>query len=110
MNFQYSFRDREKPFRFALPGSFEYKFALRWKQLYEMEVKEMVRLKKEMEDAVEKLESEMTNAMHDFHANQLREGRLWPALVCGPRNTNKVCCIQPNRGGTVGQLWYVRSL
>ncbi|XP_064629511.1 non-POU domain-containing octamer-binding protein-like isoform X2 [Lineus longissimus] len=71
-NAQY-YKDRETPFRFAQPGSFEFKFAQRWKQLYEMEVKEMVRLKKEMEDAVEKLESEMTNAMHDHHANQLRE-------------------------------------
>ena len=56
-----------------MPGSFEYEFGQRWKQLYEMETKEKERLKKEMEDAVEKLEMEMGSAQHDHHANKLRE-------------------------------------
>ncbi|XP_074639998.1 protein no-on-transient A-like isoform X2 [Tubulanus polymorphus] len=66
-------KEREQMPRFANTKSFEYEFGLRWKQLYEMEQKEKERLQKEMEDAVDKLEMEMSNAVHEQQANLLRQ-------------------------------------
>lgn len=67
-------KDREKDPRFAPPGSFEYRFAQRWKELDELEKQQHERVKKEMEDARMKLESEMEGAMYEFQADQIRQG------------------------------------
>ena len=70
----YCYREREKEPHFAAPGSFEYEFGMRWKQLGEMEKKRQEQVKKEMEEARIKLEDEMQNALYDYQAEQIRQG------------------------------------
>ncbi|XP_021352601.1 non-POU domain-containing octamer-binding protein-like isoform X2 [Mizuhopecten yessoensis] len=65
-------KDREKEPRFAPPGSFEYRFAQRWKELDELEKQQHERVKQEMEDARIKLEAEMEGAMYEYQAEQIR--------------------------------------
>ncbi|XP_060067487.1 non-POU domain-containing octamer-binding protein-like isoform X2 [Ylistrum balloti] len=69
-------KDREKEPRFAPPGSFEYRFAQRWKELDELEKQQHERVKQEMEDARIKLEAEMEGAMYEFQAEQIRADLL----------------------------------
>ncbi|XP_033741112.1 non-POU domain-containing octamer-binding protein-like isoform X2 [Pecten maximus] len=69
-------KDREKEPRFAPPGSFEYRFAQRWKELDDVEKHEHDRVKQEMEEARIKLEAEMEGAMYEFQAEQIRADLL----------------------------------
>lgn len=70
------YREREKEPRFAPPGSFEYEFGMRWKQLDEMEHKRIEQVKKDTEEARIKLEDEMQNALYEYQAEQIRQGLL----------------------------------
>lgn len=64
--------DREKEPRFAPPGSFEYRFAMKYREVDEMEKQQMERVKKEMDEMRVKLESEMEGAMYEYQAEQIR--------------------------------------
>lgn len=68
------FREREEPPRFARPGTFEYEYSKRWKSLDEMEKQQRQQVEKNMQEAREKLESEMEEAYHEHQANLLRQG------------------------------------
>ena len=68
------FREREKEPRFAPPGTFEYEFGMRWKQLEELEKQCIEQIKKGTEEARLKLEDEMQNALYDYQADQIRQG------------------------------------
>lgn len=72
--FNWIFRERETPPRFAQPGSFEYEYSQRWKSLDEMEKQQRDQVEKNMKDAKDKLESEMEDAYHEHQANLLRQG------------------------------------
>lgn len=67
-------KDREKEPRFAPPGSFEFEFAQKWRQIDEMEKDKIDRVKREMEDLRHKLEGEMESAMYEYQAEQIRQG------------------------------------
>ena len=75
-------REREKDPHFATPGTFEYEFGLRWKQLEELEKNRIENVKKEMEEARIKLEDEMQNALYDYQADQIRQGHCLLLLCC----------------------------
>ncbi|KAL5010916.1 hypothetical protein ScPMuIL_013221 [Solemya velum] len=66
-------KDREKEPRFAPPGSFEFEFAQKWRQIDEMEKEKIDRVKREMEDLRHKLEGEMESAMYEYQAEQIRQ-------------------------------------
>jgi len=72
-----SVRERMFPPRFALPGSFEFEFGNRWKELYRVERMRREQLDLELKEAREKLEGEMDMAFQEFQAAQLREGVLY---------------------------------
>ena len=67
-------RDREKEPRFAPPGSFEYRFALKYREIDELEKQQLERVKREMDEQRLKLESEMESAIYDYQAEQIRAG------------------------------------
>jgi hypothetical protein len=81
------FREREKEPHFAAPGSFQYEFGMRWKQLDDMEKQRIEAVKKEMEEARIKLEDEMQNALYEFQAEQIRQGK--GCLTVSPCPTKK---------------------
>ncbi|KAJ8315060.1 hypothetical protein KUTeg_007210 [Tegillarca granosa] len=66
-------QDREKEPRFAPPGSFDYRFGLKHKEIDEMEKQGYERVKKDAEIARKNLESEMESAMYDYQADQIRQ-------------------------------------
>ncbi|XP_035825717.1 uncharacterized protein LOC101860495 [Aplysia californica] len=66
-------KEREKEPRFAPPGTFEYEFGMRWKQLEELEKQRIEQIKKDTEDARLKLEDEMQNALYEYQAEQIRQ-------------------------------------
>ncbi|XP_048765782.1 splicing factor, proline- and glutamine-rich-like isoform X2 [Ostrea edulis] len=68
--------DREKEPRFAPPGSFEYRFGLKYREIDEMEKQQIERVKQEMDQQRLKLEHEMEGAMFDFQAEQIRADLL----------------------------------
>ncbi|KAK7898509.1 hypothetical protein WMY93_019362 [Mugilogobius chulae] len=68
--------ERDHPPRFAHPGSFEYEYSKRWKSLDEMEKQQRQQVEKNMQEAREKLESEMEDAYHEHQANLLRQDLL----------------------------------
>jgi len=68
--------EREQPPRFAHPGSFEFEYSKRWKSLDEMEKQQRQQVEKNMQEAREKLESEMEDAYHEHQANLLRQDLL----------------------------------
>lgn len=68
-------REREEPPRFARPGTFEFEYSKRWKSLDEMEKQQRQQVEKNMQEAREKLESEMEDAYHEHQANMLRQGK-----------------------------------
>ncbi|XP_061679418.1 splicing factor, proline- and glutamine-rich [Syngnathoides biaculeatus] len=68
--------EREEPPRFARPGTFEYEYSKRWKSLDEMEKQQRQQVEKNMQEAREKLESEMEDAYHEHQANMLRQDLL----------------------------------
>lgn len=67
-------REREQPPRFAQPGSFEYDFALRWKALLDMEKQQQAQVDRNIREAREKLEAEMTGAQHEHQVMLMRQG------------------------------------
>lgn len=69
-----AFRERAEPPRFARPGTFEHEYSKRWKSLDEMEKQQRQQVEKNMQEAREKLESEMEEAFHEHQANLLRQG------------------------------------
>uniref|UniRef100_A0A8C5DMX4 RRM domain-containing protein n=1 Tax=Gouania willdenowi TaxID=441366 RepID=A0A8C5DMX4_GOUWI len=68
--------EREEPPRFARPGTFEFEYSKRWKSLDEMEKQQRQQVEKNMQEAREKLESEMEDAFHEHQANMLRQDLL----------------------------------
>lgn len=66
--------EREKEPRFAPPGSFEYRFGLKYREIDELEKQQIERVKQEMDQQRMKLEHEMEGAMFDFQAEQIRAG------------------------------------
>ena len=67
-------KDREQPPRFAQPGSFEHKFAQRWKELYRMEEEQKAQVARSIEEAGTKLEMEMGQAQIEHQSVLLRQG------------------------------------
>jgi hypothetical protein len=66
-------KERENPPRFASPGSFEYDFGQKWKEIYQMEVRQQEQLKMQMEEACTKLELDMETAQHEHQTMLLRQ-------------------------------------
>jgi len=66
-------KDREQPPRFALPNTFEYDFAQRWKQLYDLEKQQREQLEVQIGEARERLQDEEQFAIQEWHAQQLRQ-------------------------------------
>jgi hypothetical protein len=73
--------DREKEPRFAPMGSFEYRFAQKYREVDDMEKQQIERVKKEMDEMRVKLESEMEGAMYEYQAEQIRAGNLKTELI-----------------------------
>nr|XP_018667754.1 uncharacterized protein LOC100184998 isoform X1 [Ciona intestinalis] len=70
------FQEREAPPRFAKPNSFEEEFARRWKALYDLERQQREHLEKNIQEAKEKLETEMENAIHDHQTMLMKQDLL----------------------------------
>nr|XP_042905018.1 non-POU domain-containing octamer-binding protein isoform X2 [Parasteatoda tepidariorum] len=66
-------KEREIGPRLAEPGTFEYDFANRWKQLYGLEKQKRDHLEKEIEEGRRALADQMDFAIYDHEANLLRE-------------------------------------
>lgn len=73
-------KDREKEPRFAPPGSFEFEFGLKHRQIDDMERERIDRVKKEMENERTRLAEEMETAIFDYQAEQIRQGMFNSAL------------------------------
>ena len=56
----------------AVPGTSEFDFGIRYKELYDNEVRSKEQLDKTLKDARERLEAEMEQFKHHEHANVLR--------------------------------------
>lgn len=67
------FKAREVGPRFAAPGSFEYEYGTRWKQLYELYKQKEEALQREMKMDEEKLEAQMEYARYEHETEILRE-------------------------------------
>lgn len=59
--------------RFAAPGSFEYDYGTRWKQLFERRKQKEEALQREMKMEEEKLEAQMEYAKYEHETELLRE-------------------------------------
>jgi len=68
--------EREQQPRFAKPGSFEFDYAQKWRELYRMEEEQKEQLQRQMEEAQQKLEMEMVGAQLEHQANLLRQDYL----------------------------------
>ncbi|KAJ1531591.1 hypothetical protein ONE63_000263 [Megalurothrips usitatus] len=64
---------REVGPRFASPGSFEYEYGTRWKQMYERRKQKEDALQREMKMEEEKLEAQMEYAKYEHETEMLRE-------------------------------------
>lgn len=69
-------KEREQVPRMAAPGSFEYEFGNRWKQLYLLEEKQRANLERQIEEQRAKLEMEMGQAQIEHQAMLLRQDYL----------------------------------
>lgn len=67
------YKAREVGPRFASPGSFEYEYGTRWKQLYELYKQKEEALEREMKMEEEKLEAQMEYARYEHETEILRE-------------------------------------
>ena len=74
LKYIFFFREREQEPRFAHPGTFEYEFGLRWRQIEELEKERHDLVRKETEEARLKLEEEMQSALYEYQAEQIRQG------------------------------------
>lgn len=70
-------QDREKEPRFAPPGSFEFEFGNKYRQIDEMEKEKIERVKHDMDLERQRLSEEMETAVFDFQAEQIRQGLLY---------------------------------
>ena len=70
------FRERQQEPKFASPGSFEYSFGQKWKELYMVEEQQKEELKKQMDDAVHKLEMDMESALQEHTLMSHRQGKI----------------------------------
>ena len=70
------FSEREQEPRFAKPGSFEYDYAQKWRELYRMEEDQKEQFQRQIEEAQTKLEMEMVGAQLEHQANVLRQDYL----------------------------------
>ena len=61
-----------------MPGSFEYEYGTRWKQLFELRKQKEEALAREMKMEEEKLEAQMEYAKYEHETEMLRE-RKWKA-------------------------------
>lgn len=59
--------------RFAIPGSFEYEYGTRWKQLHELYQQKFMFLKQELKMEEDKLEAQMQFAKFEHETEMLRE-------------------------------------
>lgn len=59
--------------RFAAPGSFEYEYGSRWKQLHELYKQKGQSLKQELQMEEDKLEAQMQFAKFENETEMLRE-------------------------------------
>ncbi|XP_052239072.1 non-POU domain-containing octamer-binding protein-like isoform X5 [Dreissena polymorpha] len=66
-------QDREKEPRFAPPGSFEFEFGNKYRDIDKLEKDRIERVKQEMELDRQRLVEEMETAMFDFQAEQIRQ-------------------------------------
>ena len=57
-----------------MPNTFEYDFAQRWKQLYDLEKQQREQLEVQIGEARERLQDEEQFAIQEWHAQQLRQG------------------------------------
>jgi len=65
--------ERSQPPRFAVPGTFEFDFGNRWKELYQMERVKREQLEQELKDAKERLDNDMELAYQEYQAAMMRE-------------------------------------
>ncbi|KAK3096530.1 hypothetical protein FSP39_001065 [Pinctada imbricata] len=65
-------RDREKEPRFAPIGTFENRFAQKYREIDDLEKQQIERVKQEMDQQRHNLESEMEGAIYDYQAEQIR--------------------------------------
>ena len=68
------YREREQEPRFAAPGTFEFEFGNRWKELFQMEKVRHEQLDQELRDARERLDGDMDLAYQDYQAELMRQG------------------------------------
>ncbi|XP_035265052.1 paraspeckle component 1-like [Anguilla rostrata] len=66
-------KEREKPPRFAQPGTFEFEYSSRWKALEEMEKQQREQVERNISEAKEKLEAEMEAARHEHQLMMMRQ-------------------------------------
>jgi proline- and glutamine-rich splicing factor len=66
-------KEREIGPRFAHPNTFEYEFANKWKQLYEVEKQKRELLEKEVKEDRDRLEDQMEFSLYEYETNMLRE-------------------------------------
>jgi len=68
-------QDREKEPRFAQPGSFEFEFGLKHREIDNMERERIERVKKEVDLERNRLADEMETAKFDYQAEKIRQGK-----------------------------------
>ena len=73
MNYTF-FRERDGPPRFASPGSFEFNFSMKWKELYAQHERKKADLQMEFDDAVSKMEMDESSALMEHQTQLMREG------------------------------------
>ena len=69
----YYHKERETEPRLAQHGSFEFEMAQKWKEVYRMEAEHKIKLQREMEQAIARLELEQEQALHEHQAMLLRQ-------------------------------------
>ncbi|XP_072019591.1 uncharacterized protein [Amphiura filiformis] len=69
-------REREMPPRFAAPGSFEYEWGMRWKQIEDQEKMQREQLERQIEENRHKLDDDMENAKHEHQMVMMRQDLL----------------------------------
>jgi hypothetical protein len=74
--------------RFAAPGSFEYEYGTRWKQLYELKKQKEDALNREMKMEEEKLEAQMEYAKYEHETESLRDRKF---IHQQPLLTQSIC-------------------
>lgn len=68
------FSERDAGARFASPGTFEFEWCQKWKQLDEMKRTQLESLEQQFQEAEEKLQADMVQAVADYEAEINRRG------------------------------------